>query len=118
MFESKKQQLDLLVEKINKTMINNINNAKHKLDLLKNNHFIINTKTLYKDKIIQLDNLIDKLELLNPLNSLKRGYSITYKNNKVVNDINDISINDVIDVRINSGCIKAKVTSKKEVRHD
>ena len=38
--------------------------------------------------------------------------------NKVVNDINDISINDVIDVRINSGCIKAKVTSKKEVRHD
>ena len=118
MFESKKQQLDLLVEKINKTMINNISNAKHKLDLLKNNHLIINPKTLYKDKIIQLDNLIDKLELLNPLNSLKRGYSITYKNNKVVNDINDISINDVIDVRINSGCIKAKVTSKKEVRHD
>ena len=118
MFESKKQQLDLLVEKINKTMINNINNAKHKLDLLKNNHLIINPKTLYKDKIIQLDNLIDKLELLNPLNSLKRGYSITYKNNKVVNDINDISINDVIDVRIDSGCIKAKVTSKKEVRHE
>ena len=117
MFEAKKQQLDLLVEKINKTMINNINNAKHKLELLKNNHIIINPKTLYKDKIIQLNSFIDKLELLNPLNSLKRGYSITYKDNKVVNNIDDVKIDDIIDIRINSGLIKAKVTKKKEVRH-
>ena len=114
MFEAKKQGLDLLVEKLNKSIINNLNNAKHRLELLTSNHIIVNPSILYKDKQIYLDNLINKLELLNPLSSLKRGFSVTYKNNKLVKDINDINIDDELNIKISNGEIIAKVTNKKE----
>ena len=115
MFEAKKQGLDLLVEKLNKSIINNLNNAKHRLELLTSNHIIVNPSILYKDKQIYLDNIINKLELLNPLSSLKRGFSVTYKNNKLVKDINDINIDDELNIKISNGEIIAKVTNKKEV---
>ena len=64
---------------------------------------------MYKDKKINLKNIIDKLELLNPLSILKRGYTVTYKDNKVIKNINDISKNDIVNIRINDGYIDAKV---------
>ena len=117
-FEAKKQKLDLFVERINKIMINNISNAKHRLDLLKNNHIMTNPSILYRDKETYLNNLIEKIELLNPLNSLKRGFSITYKNDKLLNDVDEVKINDVIDIRLNNGFLKAVVSAKnKEDNH-
>ena len=47
--------------------------------------FVLNNPSvLYKYKEQNLLNIISKLEVLNPLNTLKRGYSITKINNKVV----------------------------------
>ena len=109
MFEARKQNLDILLEKLNKTITNNLNNAKHRLELLRSNHIINNPTILYKDKKVYLDNLINKLELLNPLSSLKRGFSVTYKDNKLIKDIKDVSINDIINIKVNNGSIKAIV---------
>ena len=109
MFEARKQNLDILLEKLNKTITNNLNNAKHRLELLRSNHIINNPSILYKDKKVYLDNLINKLELLNPLSSLKRGFSVTYKDNKLIKDIKDVSINDIINIKVNNGSIKATV---------
>ena len=64
---------------------------------------------MYKDKKINLKNIIDKLELLNPLSILKRGYTVTYIDNKIRKNINDISKNDIVNIRINDGYIDAKV---------
>ena len=58
-------------------------------------------------------NSIDKLELLNPLTILKRGYSITYIDNKVINDINKVKINDILTIQLDNGKIIAKTTDIK-----
>ena len=76
MFANKKQQLDYLYEKLT----NNINN---KLDRQK----------------LRLANLIDKLQLVNPLDILKKGYTLVYKNNEVITDFNKIKKNDVIIIK-------------------
>lgn len=115
MFESKSQKLDLLLEKINKVMINNLNVAKHRFELIKNNHVLNNPNILYRDKQIYLENIINKLELLNPLNSLKRGFSITYKDNKLVKDIDSVDIKDNIDIKVANGIISATITEKRKV---
>ena len=116
LFEPKKQQLDLLLERLNKTVLANIDLSKHKLELLKANHVIKDPTALYKDKRIHLDNIIEKLKLLNPLNNLDRGYSITYKNDKLIKSINDLELNDEILVRIKDGNIKAYIKEiEKEV---
>ena len=116
LFEPKKQQLDLLLERLNKTVLANIDLSKHKLELLKANHVIKDPTVLYKDKKIHLNNIIEKLKLLNPLNNLDRGYSITYKNDKLIKSINDLELNDEILVRIKDGNIKAYIKEiEKEV---
>ena len=111
MFEAKKQGLDILIEKLNKNIMNNLNNAKHRLEIITSNHIIVNPTILYKDKQIYLDNLINKLELLNPLSSLKRGFSVTYKDNKLIKDIKDVSTNDIINIKVNNGSINATVNN-------
>lgn len=115
MFESKSQKLDLLLEKINKVMINNLNVAKHRFELIKNNHVLNNPSILYRDKQTYLENIINKLELLNPLNSLKRGFSITYKDNKLVKDIDSVDIKDNIDIKVANGIISATIIEKRKV---
>ena len=114
MYEAKKQKLDYLIENLNNTLINKYKSAKHEFDLLKNSFIFKNPELIYKDKKNSLKNLIEKLELINPLGVLKRGYSLTTLNEKIVSDIKDISINDNITIRIKNGKIDAKVTDIKE----
>lgn len=50
-----------------------------------------------------------KIELLNPLNILKRGYSITRVNNHIIRSCKDIKENDTIDTEFSDGKIKSKI---------
>ena len=43
------------------------------------------------------------------MNTLKRGYSIVKKDDKVVTDIENVSVDDMINVNIKNGFINAKV---------
>lgn len=58
---------------------------------------------------------LNKLELLNPLSIMKKGYSVTKKNGKVIKKVSDVSTGDNVDVLVNDGIIKTKVI---EVRKD
>jgi exodeoxyribonuclease VII large subunit len=49
------------------------------------------------------------IRLLDPANVLKRGYSITYLNEKAVKDGADLREGDIIRTRISKGSIKSKV---------
>ena len=48
-------------------------------------------------------------ELLNPENILKKGYSITYLNGKVVKSVREIKEGDVILTKINDGKVESEV---------
>ena len=114
MYEAKKQKLDYLIENLNNTLINKYNLEKHNLDLLKNSIIFKNPELIYKDRKNNLKTIIEKLELINPLGVLKRGYSLTTLNEKVISDIKQVSIDDSITIRIKNGKIDAKVTNIKE----
>jgi len=114
MYENKKQKLDILIDNLNKTLLKKYDNAKHKFEILKTNYILNNPNLLYKDKIIKLDNLIEKLELINPLAVLKRGYSLTYKDNKVVKDINDVKLGNNLLIKLHNGEINTTVIDVKE----
>lgn len=113
MFENKKQTLDLLNEKLNRIILDKIDLYKTRLDKYKSNYILNNPDNLYKNKKIDLKNIIDKLKLLNPLNTLERGYSLTYIDNKVISTIKDINKNDTIKVRLKDGYVISKVEEVK-----
>ena len=114
MYENKKQKLDILIDYLNKTLLKKYDNAKHKFEILKNNYILNNPNLLYKDKMIKLDNLIEKLELINPLGVLKRGYSLTYIDNKVLKNIKDVKTNDNLVIKLHDGEINTTVIDVKE----
>ncbi len=57
---------------------------------------------------------INKLELLNPLSIMKKGYSVSKKDGLVIKSINDVKMNDNIDVLVNDGVITTKVITTRK----
>ena len=53
--------------------------------------------------------LINKLETLNPLSTIKRGYSIVRKDNKVISSVKNIKKDDLLELEVIDGTIKTKV---------
>ena len=114
LFDNKKQNLDLLVEKINGLIIKNIDNKKEKMDMIKKSYVIVNPTFLYKDVRAKLLNITNKLELLNPLGILSRGYSITTNNGVSVKSVFEVKKDDILKIRVTDGVIDAKVTNLME----
>ena len=117
MFDNKKQKLDLISSKINDLLIKNVTNKKEKLNLIKNNYLLTNPELIYKDKKNMIKSVIEKLELLNPLNVLARGYSIVYFNDESLKSINRVKKDDKILIKVTDGDIKAQVLATREGNH-
>jgi exodeoxyribonuclease VII large subunit len=114
LFDSKKQKLDLLINNINESMRKTILEKINKLELLKASYVIKTPHILYEKKKTYFSNLIEKLELVNPLGILTRGYSVTYHNEKILLSAKKLKKGDKIDIRLADGNIKAVVELVKE----
>ncbi len=109
LYEIKEQKLDNLIDKLNTNMNTIIYTNKSKLEIIENSIIFKEPSILYENKLKKTNHLIEKLEILNPLNALKRGYSITKKDDKCITSIKNINTNDEIDVTLKDGNIKAKI---------
>ena len=69
---------------------------------------------MYKEEKSKLGTLIEKLELVNPLSILKKGYSLTYKDKEVIKSVKHIKNEDNIIIRLDDGIIDAVVKEVKE----
>ena len=109
MYEIKEQNLDFLIDRLNKEMKLVLDNMNVRLSKQINSYVITNPEILYKYKKQNLEHVINKLDVLNPMNTLKRGYAIVKKDNKVISDSKDIRKDDIIDINIRDGIIKTQV---------
>ena len=109
MYEVKEQKLDILIDNLNKAISKLIDNTKIKVYTLKNSYILNNPNMLYKYKNDTLNHLISKLDLLNPLNTLSRGYSIIKKDNNVVSSIKKIKKDDEVTITLKDGEITSKI---------
>lgn len=57
----------------------------------------------------ELDRKIEKIEVLNPIKVLKRGYTITRKSGKIVKSVEDIEIKDLVEIVFKNGKVKSEV---------
>ena len=108
-YEVKEQNLDNLIDKINRIVKLIIDSAKVELFKYQNSYIFNNPEIIYKFKKQNLDNLISKLEVLNPMNTLKRGYAIVKKDDMVVASISKLKEKDDIKINLSDGVIDAKI---------
>lgn len=109
MYEIKEQNLDFLIDRLNKEMKLMLDNTNIRLYKVINSYVLTNPDILYKFKRQNLEHIINKLEVLNPMNTLKRGYAIIKKDNSVLSDIQKIKKDDIINIDIKNGHLNAQV---------
>ncbi len=130
-------QLLTIEEDIRNTLYTKIEHYKSKLKFILNSqgfYKIQNFKKLNEEKLKYLNNDIknkfknnininkkalsfhyDILEKQNPLNILKQGYSLIYKDDEYAN-INDVNVNDDIKILTSKKDLYCKVVDIKEVK--
>jgi len=109
LYEIKEQNLDFLIDNLNKEIKKVLDNNKVRLSKVTSSYVITNPDIIYKYKVQQMEHIVNKLDVLNPMNTLKRGYSIIKKDDKVISDINNVKVSDILNINIKNGNINAKV---------
>lgn len=109
------EELKYLNERIDKyNIIGKLENKYNEIIDLSNN--INNSYNNYLNKIEEkIDYCIEKMILLNPLNLMKKGYSLSYQNNKLITDVNEINSDLPLVTRLNNGEIESKIIKVKKV---
>ena len=129
----KKQKLQQHRHSIEKTGTGLVKEQQHQLNRkLENLHFRIQHQ--FKNKKIQLGqwrrllenrlavrlknqwsglaNFEEKTRLMDPLQVLKRGYSLTFKNGQLVKSINTLSVGDELVTQLADGKVTSKIQKK------
>lgn len=131
LYEVKEQKLDSYIDLLNNNIKQMLSDYTKKLNNVKSSYILRNPLTSYEVKREQInsyknilnklimnrlestnylyDNIINKLNLLNPLNVLAKGYSLVSINGKIVKSSKDVKENDVIDIKMHEGNVKAIV---------
>lgn len=131
-------KLENIKSRMNKSLTKIIEIDEYKLKSIFEK--INNNLELYtlRDKIIQLDNIYDKISFeiennittkrehliksgsilynLSPLSTIERGYSVLQKNGKLINSIKDLKLNESIDITLKDGnleCFIDKINIKE-----
>ena len=118
------EKIQIISNQIIKNNINKVKNIKQKIEYLNPINKIENYKRElknYNDNINKSINhiilikqnefkmILEKIEILNPIAILGRGYSITKKDNKVLNSVHNIKVNDELNVKLKDGNILVNV---------
>ena len=114
LYEIKEQKLDNMIDKLNTSLNAILFSSKSRLEIIQNSIIFKDPSILYENKQKKTNHLIEKLEILNPLNALKRGYSITKKEDKCITTIKNINKDDNINIKLKDGEIFAKVMEVKK----
>ena len=108
--------IEVKEEKLSILITNLENYIKHKLELLtnkfnnlKNNNILLNPENMLFSHQQRFGLAFNKLELLNPLSILDKGYSVVTKNNVVIKSYKDLKVDDIINIKLKNGNINACV---------
>lgn len=113
-FEIKEQKLDNMFNDLNNKINHILDIRAKKLDNIKTNYALNNPDTLIYQFNNSYELLLNKLNLLNPLSILSKGYSVVSKDNKAIKDIKDVKIKDKINIKLYKGTIDAIVEGCRE----
>ena len=110
-----RQLSNLITDKQRRLMLvspqSKINDYENKLNNYSNSVKKI-MSDIYTKNMNQITNISSKLETLNPLSILSRGYSIAEKDGKIISSRNDLKANDKFTLEFSDGKINATVTGE------
>lgn len=67
---------------------------------------------ILKNKEQAFFSLIDKMETVNPLNLLRKGYALTYQNKKIITAASSVDLDEELEIRYHDGVVVSKPIRK------
>ena len=108
-YQAKELVFDHLVERLKFSLINLTNIKEKEFLRVKNSYVLQNPYQLIEQKKNLFVPVLSKLETLSPLLTLKRGYTLTKKNNKVIQSAKMIKKDDLLEIEFQDGIVETKV---------
>lgn len=108
-YEIQRMNLDNLIDKLEFSSKNIISENRNKLFKLENRNILKNPSEITKMKKEAFMKNVAKLDVLNPLLTLKRGYTLAKSEGKVVSSAKDVKSGDKLDIEFDDGTVNTKV---------
>ena len=110
-YQQKELLFSSIIDRLKFSTVNLVNIKQKKFEQIKNSYLLKNPMKLIENKENKYLQIISKLETLSPLLTLKRGYTITKKDNKAITSINQIKSKDKITIDFQDGSVISEVTN-------
>lgn len=133
LYEKFEQNFDHLYERLINSMLNNIKDNNERLIRITSSFIFTNPNMLFIDKAYNYNdlinrlknsinllienkknnyvNLLTKLEILNPITTIKRGYTITKHNDKVISSLKTLKKGDTLITEVSDGRIESIINN-------
>lgn len=108
-YNIQKMQLDTIIARFNLSSKKITEGNRNKLFKIENSLVLKNPENIIKNKKEEYLRLLGKLEVLNPLLTLKRGYSIAKHNDKVISSASSVDVGDEVDIEFDDGTVHTRV---------
>ena len=109
MYQTKEMIFDNLVERLKFSLIHLTTVKEKELIKIKNSYILQNPYKILDKKSNRYLQIISKLGTLSPLLTIKRGYTISKKDGKVLTSIKNVKKGDMIETEFQDGTITSKV---------
>lgn len=132
-YEIKEQRFDALFERGVRIIKTLLTNARNRLSTLEQAYIFQNPEKIYEAKQVAFQNiltkyqhvshtfynakerdfqvLLSKCDALNPLLTMKRGYTITRQNDHVIHSLQEVDHNKILTIEFQDGTIDTKVVN-------
>ena len=108
-YAPKEMMLDGIINRLQHSSESLIMKNQNRLDLVKNSNVFKNPQEIIKNQKENYLLQLSKLEILNPLNTLKRGYTLAKSDGKLISSAKQLKSGDNLEVEFDDGNVNTKV---------
>ena len=113
-YEVKEETFDRLYDRLELAMQHIVSKKKDKFLYIMKHRCFTNPEIVFANQERSLVTMLSKLEALNPLLTIKRGYSIVRNQNGLVSKVSDAKVDDLLSITVTDGTIEAKVVKEEK----
>ena len=108
-YAPKEMMLDGIINRLQHSSESVIMKNQNRLNLVKNSNLFKNPQEIIKNQKENYLLQLSKLEILNPLNTLKRGYTLAKSDGKLISSAKQLKSGDNLEVEFEDGNVNTKV---------
>lgn len=108
-YQTKELLFDSLLDRLKYATTNLVAVKEKKFLTIKHSYILTNPYQLLDKKANKYLQLVSKLETLSPLLTIKRGYSMVKKEDKVITSVKELKAKDKIELTLTDGTVNAEI---------